>query len=305
MSTRYSSPLDPDAFDSTLPSIPEIYVGYVHPTLVATLRLIFVVATYCFTAVTKLLLMVLRTILWPVYMMARYFIVPPVVFLYQVCRGLYPIAVFLSMAVICGVIIGCCAGFTAEALSSFFINATWGPQPSSKAIDDDICEDAEEEYNEDDMESFDEDDNDYNSNSRNAGYDYLDEYTESPNHGKPSPKTKRSSLSALSSPLSSISSIWNGNQGLDDDSYSDDDGVVDDDDDGSSRYSTTDDYGRTFAPFSNPSTTAPSPSSIRNGAKDKGKQAMHHQHRPSIASYTPINTTRRRANQQKTTHLSE
>lgn len=303
MSARYSSPLDPDAFDSTLPSIPDIYVGYVHPTLVASLRLIFVVTSYCFTGVARLLLMAIRTILWPVYMMGRYFIVPPVVFLYQVCRGLYPIAVFLSMAVIFGVIIGCCAGFTAEALSSFFINATWGPQASFKAIDDDIREEAEEEY---DMESYDEDDNDYDNSSRNANYDYLDEYSESPNHRKAPLGTKRSSLSALSSPLSSISSIWNGNQALDEDNYSEDDGGDDDDDDGSSRYSSiTDDHGRTFTPFTNTPNAAPSPSSVRNRAKDKGKQPIQHQYRPSIASYTPIHTARHRVNQPMMANSSE
>ncbi|KAI8332847.1 hypothetical protein BC941DRAFT_455331 [Chlamydoabsidia padenii] len=271
MTTRYSPSLEEDAIDTTLIPSYRLYIDYIHSPLLTTLRFIITLLYYCFLGLFKLLFIILRTILWPVYTIGRFFIVPPVSFIYHLCRGFYPIVIFLSVAVICGIVIGCCAGFTAEALSSFFINATWGPQVSSSTSSKELKEQEQEDYlDDDDSDSMDDDDY-FKSTNDDDSLDTPDYDTGSGNHHKDINK-RASPLSALSSPLSSISSLWTSKHSFDEDGYSEDD------------HSMADSYTlRPSVPFRDIPT-----------ARNKGKQSM--QHRPSMA--TQANTTRYRYNQQ-------
>ncbi|KAG1500398.1 hypothetical protein G6F47_001768 [Rhizopus delemar] len=51
---------------------------------------------------------------------------------------------FCLAAVFCGLFIGGCAGFAAEAVSSIMITATWGPQPKQKKEQEEVEEDESE-----------------------------------------------------------------------------------------------------------------------------------------------------------------
>ncbi|CAO3611674.1 unnamed protein product [Cunninghamella echinulata] len=84
---------------------------------------------------------------------------------------LYPIFVYCAAACFCGVLIGGCSGFAAEAIITMFINATWGKEvanqnrkkkliPSSREND---YQKEEEKYNqeEEDEEDEEEEEEDY------------------------------------------------------------------------------------------------------------------------------------------------
>ncbi|KAI9308210.1 hypothetical protein BJ944DRAFT_227929 [Cunninghamella echinulata] len=70
---------------------------------------------------------------------------------------LYPIFIYCAAACFCGVLIGGCSGFAAEAIITMFINATWGKEvanqnkkkkliPSSRENDFQKEKDSEEDY---------------------------------------------------------------------------------------------------------------------------------------------------------------
>lgn len=44
----------------------------------------------------------------------------------------HPLVTFLLLAVVCGLVIGGCAGFATEAFSAFVLSSTWGPPPLRK-----------------------------------------------------------------------------------------------------------------------------------------------------------------------------
>ncbi|KAI9010917.1 hypothetical protein CLU79DRAFT_772584 [Phycomyces nitens] len=71
-------------------------------------------------------------LLWPVYWLARLcwtgLVVKPVLLFAHICYVLWPITLFCLVAVCCGLLIGGCAGFAAEAFSSVLISATWGTE---------------------------------------------------------------------------------------------------------------------------------------------------------------------------------
>jgi hypothetical protein len=54
----------------------------------------------------------------------------------HVMHILYPVLMFCVAAIGCGLFIGGCAGFAAEAFSNLLITATWGPQPKEKQPED-------------------------------------------------------------------------------------------------------------------------------------------------------------------------
>lgn len=58
------------------------------------------------------------------------FVTKPLDLFLHVLHVLYPVIMFCVAAICCGIFIGGCAGFAAEAFSSILISATWGPQPS-------------------------------------------------------------------------------------------------------------------------------------------------------------------------------
>ncbi|CAO3612475.1 unnamed protein product [Cunninghamella blakesleeana] len=91
----------------------------------------------------------LKVLLYPFYLLISFFILRPLWFIIHVCQILYPVFIYLFAAVVIGLIIGLCAGFTSEALSTIIINATWGPQPNEKLL---TYPEEEEEYSEEEEE---------------------------------------------------------------------------------------------------------------------------------------------------------
>ncbi|OAD75470.1 hypothetical protein PHYBLDRAFT_166706 [Phycomyces blakesleeanus NRRL 1555(-)] len=79
-----------------------------------------------FSSIWKLIM----TLLWPVSWLVRLcwtgLVVKPAMLFAHICYVLWPITLFCLMAVLCGLVIGGCAGFAAEAFSSVLISATWG-----------------------------------------------------------------------------------------------------------------------------------------------------------------------------------
>lgn len=83
----------------------------------------------------------LRPFIWLAQLVWRHLILTPYGLLVQAIYIMYPVLLFCGAACICGLIIGGCSGFAAEALSSALINATWGKQPTDKTEDDDDDDD--------------------------------------------------------------------------------------------------------------------------------------------------------------------
>ncbi|KAI8066642.1 hypothetical protein BC940DRAFT_367977 [Gongronella butleri] len=85
----------------------------------------------------KLIWLGLGFLVWPFYLLFSFFVVRPVMFAYDVCYALYPVAIFLVGAMATGLIIGACAGFTFEAIATMSYNLTWGaflkPEDEPKA----------------------------------------------------------------------------------------------------------------------------------------------------------------------------
>ncbi|KAI9480770.1 MAG: hypothetical protein EXX96DRAFT_192679 [Benjaminiella poitrasii] len=66
---------------------------------------------------------------WVLAFCWRQFITKPFNLLLYLIHVFYPVIMFCIAAMCCGIFIGGCAGFAAEAFSSILISATWGPQP--------------------------------------------------------------------------------------------------------------------------------------------------------------------------------
>ncbi|KAI8088987.1 uncharacterized protein BX664DRAFT_331911 [Halteromyces radiatus] len=127
----HTSTFEAEVLDNTLLSIPDVYTDYIHPQLILVLHYLVTICSYCLYALVKIIYVAVLTILWPVYLICSFFILRPLYYFYHLCQLLYPVAIYLGVAVICGIIIGGCAGFTAEALSSIILNATWGPSTTT------------------------------------------------------------------------------------------------------------------------------------------------------------------------------
>ncbi|KAI8087022.1 uncharacterized protein B0P05DRAFT_533389 [Gilbertella persicaria] len=67
--------------------------------------------------------------LWLLRACWTHFVIKPLDMCLYVFHVLYPVIMFCLAAMGCGLFIGGCAGFAAEACSSLLISATWGPQP--------------------------------------------------------------------------------------------------------------------------------------------------------------------------------
>ncbi|CAO3655447.1 unnamed protein product [Mucor hiemalis] len=72
--------------------------------------------------------------LWIASSLWSQFVVKPFDLFMHVVQFLYPVILFCFAAVCCGLFIGGCAGFAAEACSSLLISATWGPQPQAEEV---------------------------------------------------------------------------------------------------------------------------------------------------------------------------
>ncbi|KAI9317260.1 hypothetical protein BX666DRAFT_1877846 [Dichotomocladium elegans] len=74
--------------------------------------------------------------LWPVLAIVstlwRLLVVAPWQLFMGIAHVLYPVVLFCFVAVLCGIVIGGCAGFAAEAVSWFTVTATWGRQVRQK-----------------------------------------------------------------------------------------------------------------------------------------------------------------------------
>lgn len=82
-----------------------------------------------FFLVYKCMTTVLSPIMWLTNNLWAGFVAKPYHLFMHVARVLYPVTLFCAAAIFCGLFIGGCAGFAAEAFSSILISATWGPQP--------------------------------------------------------------------------------------------------------------------------------------------------------------------------------
>ncbi|KAI7876715.1 hypothetical protein K492DRAFT_172333 [Lichtheimia hyalospora FSU 10163] len=79
--------------------------------------------------------MVISWTTWPVLFVLglvwRILIVRPWELFVSFIHVVYPVALFCLAAVLCGTVIGACAGFAAEAIAWFSITATWGRSATS------------------------------------------------------------------------------------------------------------------------------------------------------------------------------
>ncbi|KAI8335866.1 hypothetical protein BC941DRAFT_429616 [Chlamydoabsidia padenii] len=129
------------------------------------------------TAVFKLILnlssLPIRPFVWLAQELWRHLVLTPLTLLVQVLNYMYPVLLFCGAACLCGLIIGGCSGFAAEALSSAVINATWGKQPIDKNTnnDDDDDDDDDDTATTDSQE---EEDNDqtWNDNDKMGDIDW-------------------------------------------------------------------------------------------------------------------------------------
>ncbi|KAK4512235.1 Protein kinase [Mucor velutinosus] len=87
---------------------------------------------YLIGFIIKITMYMLSPILWLLGTCWHQFVTKPLDLLLHVLRVLYPLIMFCVAAICCGVFIGGCAGFAAEAFSSILISATWGPQATKE-----------------------------------------------------------------------------------------------------------------------------------------------------------------------------
>ncbi|CDH57183.1 predicted protein [Lichtheimia corymbifera JMRC:FSU:9682] len=103
-----------------------------------TTAVLFVAASLAwmtFRAIGIGVYMIISWMTWPVLFVLglvwRILIVRPWELFVSFIHVIYPVALFCFAAVLCGTIIGGCAGFAAEAIAWFSITATWGRSAAS------------------------------------------------------------------------------------------------------------------------------------------------------------------------------
>ncbi|GAN11510.1 hypothetical protein MAM1_0643d11073 [Mucor ambiguus] len=87
---------------------------------------------YLIGFIVKITMYMLSPILWLSSTCWHQFVTKPLDLFLHVLHVLYPVIMFCVAAICCGMFIGGCAGFAAEALSSILISATWGPQATKE-----------------------------------------------------------------------------------------------------------------------------------------------------------------------------
>lgn len=105
-------------------------------TIFGAIKLTFSFFKSLFIVFYKCMATVLSPIMWLTSNLWSSFVAKPYYLFMHVARTLYPITLFCLAAICCGLFIGGCAGFAAEAFSSILISATWGPQP--KVIEEEL-----------------------------------------------------------------------------------------------------------------------------------------------------------------------
>lgn len=96
-------------------------------SLIGAIKLSFSFFHSFFYFIYKCTVTILSPILWITTNLWSSFITKPFQLFMHLAHILYPVIVFCIAAVCCGLFIGGCAGFAAEAFSSILISATWGP----------------------------------------------------------------------------------------------------------------------------------------------------------------------------------
>ncbi|KAL7310674.1 hypothetical protein PS15m_010145 [Mucor circinelloides] len=87
---------------------------------------------YLIGFIIKCTMYMLSPLLWLSSICWHQFVTKPLDLFLHVLHVLYPVIMFCVAAICCGMFIGGCAGFAAEAFSSILISATWGPQASKE-----------------------------------------------------------------------------------------------------------------------------------------------------------------------------
>lgn len=103
--------------------------GYlVYRALVGAAFLAFTFFSYLFFGIYKIVYYILWPVVWVILACWNNFVMKPFTLCIHVAHIFYPVAMFCLAAVLCGLVIGGCAGFAAEAFSSLLITATWGTE---------------------------------------------------------------------------------------------------------------------------------------------------------------------------------
>ncbi|KAF1800935.1 hypothetical protein FB192DRAFT_1383098 [Mucor lusitanicus] len=87
---------------------------------------------YLIGFIINITMYMLSPLLWLSSTCWHQFVTKPLDLFLHVLHVLYPVIMFCVAAICCGVFIGGCAGFAAEAFSSILISATWGPQATKQ-----------------------------------------------------------------------------------------------------------------------------------------------------------------------------
>jgi hypothetical protein len=87
---------------------------------------------YLFAFVINVIQYLLAPFGWLVRTLWSQLVAKPFALFLHVMHILYPVLMFCAAAIGCGLFIGGCAGFAAEAFSNLLITATWGPQPKEQ-----------------------------------------------------------------------------------------------------------------------------------------------------------------------------
>ena len=98
-------------------------------SLLDAIQLAFRFFKSMFSFLLNCILTVLTPVTWIAHTVWSNFVAKPFGLFMAAAHIVYPVILFCIAAVACGLFIGGCAGFAAEAFSSLLISATWGPQP--------------------------------------------------------------------------------------------------------------------------------------------------------------------------------
>lgn len=145
---------------------------------------------YLFGFIFRIVTYIISPFFWIIKFCWNQFVSKPFDLLLYVLHVLYPVLMFCLAAICCGVFIGGCAGFAAEAFSSILISATWGPQPLRIKQEEELDDQEQLPPNKNTMKEFTETED--------------EEEEEEPFHQKQQQPKKTKPLSSRSSSISSF-----------------------------------------------------------------------------------------------------
>jgi hypothetical protein len=130
--------VDEETINTLIKSSPIVDSHKVMATTDGLLRIFTVLSTagslaiyffkYLFGFIFQIVIYAVSPFLWIIKFSWHQLVTKPFDLLVYTLHVLYPVLMFFLAAICCGVFIGGCAGFAAEAFSSILISATWGPQ---------------------------------------------------------------------------------------------------------------------------------------------------------------------------------